>query len=143
MSRFRLAALAVLIVYTALLLLAVLAPSNSDQSTMVVWLSDRLRDVGVPDRYSSFPRLEVLLNAAIVAPVSLLGSLLFPRLSWRDWTAYGFLASSAVEITQALVLSGRQASFSDVVANTSGALIGAGVVAAVRRAGASRRSIRR
>jgi VanZ family protein len=121
-----------LVVYSCLLLVAVLSPTNSDQSAMVVWLEHVLARLGLPG--VTFGRLEVLLNAAIVAPVSFLGSLLRPRSTWRDWTAGGFVVASAVEIIQLVVLPGRQASFSDVVANTGGALLGALVMGAVRRA---------
>jgi glycopeptide antibiotics resistance protein len=124
---------AVLLIYTVLLLLAVLSPTNSDQGHMVLWLAQRLQDVGVPAAIATFHRLEVVLNALIVAPVSFLGSFLRPRLSWRDWTAYGFVASVAVEMIQLVVLPGRQASFSDVVANTGGALLGAVAMVALRR----------
>ena len=37
----------------------------------------------------------------------------------------GFLGAMAVELAQGLLLPGRQASFSDVVANGAGALLGA------------------
>ena len=56
---------------------------------------------------------------------SLLGSLLWPRPSWRDWTAVGFVASFLVEVVQAVALGGRSATHADVVANTLGTLLGA------------------
>jgi glycopeptide antibiotics resistance protein len=119
-----------LAVYSCLLLVAVLSPSNGDQSAMLDWLGNVLGRVGLPG--ITFGRLEVVMNAVIVAPVSLLGSLLRPRSTWRDWTAWGFLAAGSVELVQLVVLPGRVASFSDVVANTGGALLGALVMAAVR-----------
>jgi glycopeptide antibiotics resistance protein len=124
---------AVLVIYSVLLLVAVLSPTNSEQSSMVVWLAHRLHQLGVPAHLATSGRLEVLLNALIVAPVSFLGSVLRPRTSWRDWTAYGFGASVSVELVQLVVLPGRQASFSDVVANTAGALLGAVAIALLRR----------
>jgi VanZ family protein len=48
-----------------------------------------------------------------------------PSYSWRDWTAFGFCLACLVELLQGLLLPGRHASFSDVVANTLGALLGA------------------
>jgi VanZ family protein len=42
-----------------------------------------------------------------------------------EWTAIGFLAAMFVELFQAFVLPGRTATFSDIVANTLGALLGA------------------
>ena len=64
---------------------------------------------------------------------------MWPRTTWRDWTAYGFLFSAAIELTQALLLPSRSARFDDIVANTLGALVGAVFVALVRRLVAQRR----
>ena len=116
---------ALLAVYTALLLVALLAPTSDQQSGMVTWLSGILADLGLPYGVTNFERLEVVMNALIISPVSFLGSALKPSLGWRDWTAYGFVASLTVEVIQLSLLTGRQASFSDVVANTLGALLGA------------------
>jgi glycopeptide antibiotics resistance protein len=122
-SRLTRPALVLLVVYSALLLIAVLSPSSHDQSHAVFWLGYRLQDLGM--RAATFTRLEVVMNAVIVAPVTFLASFVWPRHSWRDWAAFGFLVSLAVEAAQALLLPDRQASFSDVVANTAGALLGA------------------
>jgi glycopeptide antibiotics resistance protein len=73
------------------------------------------------------PRLEFIMNAVIIAPVPFLGYLLFPKYSWRDWTALGFVGALTVEIIQGLLLPERNASYTDVVANTLGALMGAGL----------------
>ncbi len=115
----------VLAVYTALLLVALLAPTSDEQSGMVTWLGGVLTDLGLPRWLSNYQRLEVVMNALIIAPVTFLGSMLRPSFGWRDWTACGFAASMAVEAIQLTLLPGRQASFSDVVANTLGALLGA------------------
>jgi VanZ like protein len=114
-----------LVGYAALLAVAVFSPSNQDQSEMVVWLGGVLHDWGAPPRWIEFGRLEIIMNAAIVAPLTFLAVAVRPSWTWRDWTALGFLVSGAVELVQAVLLSGRQASFSDVVANTLGALLGA------------------
>ena len=125
-----------LVVYSMLLALALFSPSSEHQSSAVVHLGSLLTSLGVPSRFVTFPRLEVVMNAAIIAPVTFLGSLSFPSWSWRDWTTAGFLVAVAVEFAQGLLLPGRQAAFSDIVANTAGALagalVGALVVALVR-----------
>jgi VanZ family protein len=72
------------------------------------------------------------MNAAIVAPVSLLGSMAFPQVGWRAWTAYGFVAAVLIETIQGVLLPARSASFSDVVANTAGMLAGAVLFLAIR-----------
>ncbi|MGB0101357.1 MAG: VanZ family protein, partial [Nocardioides sp.] len=66
-------------------------------------------------------------------PVAALGSLIWSRLTWQEWTAYAFVGAGLVELTQGLLLPDRSATFSDVVANTLGGLIGAAVVAVVRQ----------
>ncbi len=114
-----------LAVYAVLLAVAVFSPSNHDQSQMVLWLGRVLHDWGVPVKWTTFGRLEVAMNAAIVAPLTFLAVAVKPSWSWRDWTALGFVVSCAVELVQLVLLSGRQASFSDVVANTLGAFVGA------------------
>jgi glycopeptide antibiotics resistance protein len=121
-----------LAIYLALLAVALLAPTSTDQNAMVHWLIRRLVHSGVSSGVVSYPRMEWLMNAAIIAPVSLLGSFLWPRWTWRDWTAAGFVAFGAVELTQALFMPRRDGSFSDVVANTLGALLGAVVALALR-----------
>ena len=66
-----------------------------------------------------------MLNVVAFVPLSLLGSLLWTRPTWRDWTAVGFVVSFAVEVVQAVALDARQATNADVVANTLGMLVGA------------------
>jgi glycopeptide antibiotics resistance protein len=114
-----------LVVYGALVLWALLAPTSTEQSGLVLWLGNRLRELGVPSTLATFDRLEVVMNVLIIAPVTLLASLIRPSYGWRDWTAVGFVAALAVELGQGLLLPDRVASFSDVVANACGALLGA------------------
>lgn len=120
-----------LLAYSVLLAVALLAPTSSVQSHMVMWSSRELRGLGVPWRWVVFQRMEVIMNALIIAPVTFLGSIWRPRLSWRDWTAGGFVLSSLVELAQAFLLPHRDPQMSDVVANTAGALLGALVAAGV------------
>ncbi len=120
-----------LAVYVVALVVALFSPSNDHQSAMLVWLSHRLQDLGIPYRAAPFSRLEIIMNALIIAPVSFLGSYVV-RWGWRDWTAWAFVAACAVETVQGLLLSGRLATFSDVVANTAGALLGAVLFRAIR-----------
>ena len=128
----RAAAVAVL-VYSALLAVALLAPTSGDQSEMASWVRDLGRAIGLDDTTATQARAEFLCNALIVAPVSAIGSLLWPRTTWRDWTAWAFAGASLVELTQGLLLPHRTASYVDIVANTLGGLLGAVVVALGRR----------
>ena len=128
--------------YLVLLAVALFSPSSEQQSNAVVWLEGLLRILGAPPRLASYDRLEVVMNAVIVAPATFLASMVVPRFGWRDWTCFGFVASMAVEGVQALLLPGRQGSFSDVVANTAGALIGSALFAVLRYLAGSRSMLR-
>lgn len=132
-GRVRRALLIALGAYVVLLAIALLAPTSGTQSEMASWLCDLGRSVGFDAGTATQPRAEFLCNALILAPVSALGSLAWPRTDWRDWTAWTFLAAGLVELIQGAVLSGRTASYADVVANTLGGLAGAFAVALVRR----------
>ena len=116
---------ALLAVYVVVLLVALLSPDSGRQSDAVLWLQDLLARTGVDGPQVTYDRLEVLCNVLIVVPVALLGSVIRPAWTWRDWTALAFVGALTVEAVQGLLLPGRQAAFSDVVANTAGALVGA------------------
>jgi glycopeptide antibiotics resistance protein len=131
-----------LAVYLVLLAVALFSPSSQQQSNAVVWLGELLRVLGVPPRLTGFDRLEVVMNAVIVAPATFLASMVVPRFGWRDWTCFGFVVALTVEAAQGLLLPGRQASFSDVVANTSGALLGSALFAVVRYLAGTRSMLR-
>ena len=110
--------------YALVLLVVLFSPTSTVQSSLVNDLVRGLQLV-LPDRLITFSRAEVAMNAVIIAPLSFLGWLAFARLRWQDWVAYGFLGATTVELLQGLLLPDRQGSFSDVVANTLGALVGA------------------
>jgi VanZ family protein len=95
------------------------------QTRLVVETTESLRLFGLPGSWLTSTRVEVLLNAVIVAPLSLLGSIALPRLRWQDWTSYALIGAIAVELFQGVFLPDRSASFSDIVANAVGALLGA------------------
>jgi glycopeptide antibiotics resistance protein len=134
---------ALLAAYLVLLALALFWPTSDQQSGAVVWLQGLLRLAGFAPDLTTFDRLEVLMNVVIVAPATFLAALVVPRYGWRDWTCFGFVAALAVEAAQGLLLAGRQASFSDVVANTAGALAGAALVDGIRYLSGSRSMLRR
>jgi VanZ like family len=121
--------------WVALLALTLLSPSAAGPSRLVATVAEVALELGIPT--ALVDQTEFALNVAAFVPVSLLGSMLWPRLTWRDWTAGGFLASFLVEAVQAIALSGRSAMHSDVVSNTLGALVGAVVGALLMRGGAA------
>ena len=111
--------------WTLLLAVTLLAPSAAGPSWLVETVSAGLERIGVPDSLTDGARVEFALNVVAFVPLSLLGTPLWPRLTWRDWTAAGFAASFLVEAVQAVVLDARSATHADVVANTLGTLVGA------------------
>lgn len=125
-------------IYLVGLAVVVLSPSAIIGSTAVRTGVDILGLLGISDA-SVHVRIEFAENVVLIAPLIFFASLIRPAYSWRDWAACGFLLALAVETFQAVFLSGRSATFSDVVANTLGALLGA-LVARAATHGASRPS---
>ena len=131
--RARTAVCAALVAWVALLAVVLLAPSSAGPDWLIFRTADGLGRLGMPYSMASPRRVEFVLNVAAFVPLSALGTLLWPRPTWRDWTAVGFAASFVVEAAQALVLDTRAATHSDVVANTLGMLVGALLGLLVRR----------
>jgi len=122
-----------LVAYCAFLAVVLLAPTAGPQSSSVGGLETLVQRLGAPAAFTGPGRVEFVCNALILMPVSALGSLRWPRTTWRDWTAYAFVIAGGVEVVQGLLLPARSASFVDVVANTLGGLGGAAAVALLRR----------
>ena len=120
----RLAAWA-LAAYGVVLALLLLAPWGNVPDRVIRATARLAQDVGVPETLATFGRVEVGLNVLAFVPLTLLATVLWPRPTWRDWTAWTFVASFLVEAAQALLLSERASANSDVVANTLGGLVGA------------------
>ena len=118
-------------VVLALVYLAVLAaiafwPTPVDQGVDVLnswpvrWLESSF---GMP-RPTGYDVVQTAANVVLFVPLGWLAVAL-TRLSWWQVTAAGFVLSSGIEVGQALLRPERFATVSDVVANTSGALLGA------------------
>jgi hypothetical protein len=122
-----------LVVYSALLAVALLAPSSGHQSSLAAHVRDLGTWVGFSPELATQARAEFLCNALILAPVPALGSLVWLRTGWRDWVAGVFVVAGCIEVVQGLFLPQRTASYEDVVANTLGALGGAVAGAVARR----------
>jgi hypothetical protein len=118
--------------YCVFLALVLLAPTAGPQSASAGWIAEVVVALGVPEQIATGARVEFLLNAIILMPLSALGSLRWPGTTWRDWTACAFVVAVAVELAQGVLLPARSATFVDVVANTLGGLGGALVIAALR-----------
>src|SRR6478609_11086670 len=119
--------------WVLLLAVILLAPSSSGPDWVILHLSEALQQLGLPEALAHPGRVESMLNVVAFVPLSLLGSLLWTRPTWRDWTAVGFVVSFLVEVLQAVALDARQATNADVVANTVGMLVGALLGVLVRK----------
>jgi hypothetical protein len=124
---------AALVAYSLGLAFVLLVPNSEVPTSSSIWLADLAARSGAPAWAVEPARFEFVANALILMPVSALGSLLWPRTTWRDWAAYAFVIAGFVELVQGLLLPDRSATFVDVVANTLGGLGGAAFVAAVCR----------
>jgi glycopeptide antibiotics resistance protein len=114
-----------LAVYVVLLAMVLFQPVPTVASGTVGRVDEWLTALGAPAAVTVPGRVEMMLNAAMFAPVALLAALTWPGVHWASWVAYGFVGSALVEVVQGLLLSARSAELVDVVANTLGALVGA------------------
>lgn len=134
--RSRPAATGLLLGYVGVVALLTLDPSAGVASHGADTVARLLSRLDAPAVLLAPGRPEVLCNVAMFVPVPLAGRWVLPRLDWRDWTAYCFVLSVAIEVLQGLFLAHRGASTSDVVANTAGAAVGgvlAGAAVAILR----------
>jgi glycopeptide antibiotics resistance protein len=91
----------------------------------------RLHSHGVPG-FVNYSFVEFTANIAFFVPVGFLGGVALQRRFWWLSAVLGFLLSCSVELAQATFLPGRVASAKDVLANTTGAIIGAVIAGLVR-----------
>ncbi|BCW76832.1 hypothetical protein NicSoilB11_31570 [Arthrobacter sp. NicSoilB11] len=84
---------------------------------------------GVPGWFN-YKFIEAAANVVLFVPVGLVSRLAFPEKRWWQIGAFGLLVSGCIELGQLLFLHQRFASPSDIVTNTSGAVIG-GLLAAL------------
>ncbi|MGW9157874.1 VanZ family protein [Microbacterium sp. NPDC055665] len=71
-----------------------------------------------------FTRLEIIANILVFVPVGILAFLLLPRRVWPLALLVGPLLSLGIETAQRVALPHRAATVTDVVANSTGALVG-------------------
>lgn len=107
-------------------------PDPGAPSAAVLGLSDWLSGLGLP---SSTTWVERGLNVVMFVPLSLLGAWVLGW--WRplDWVLIGFVLSLLVEVVQHVAIPTRSGTTSDVVTNTTGALLGIVVALLLREAG--------
>ena len=71
-----------------------------------------------------FTRLEIIANVLVFVPVGILAFLLLPRRVWFLALLVGPLLSAMIETAQRVALPHRAATVNDVVANSTGAILG-------------------
>jgi len=115
--------------YLVALGLLTLTPGQDAPGTAMDGLLDLLRRVGIDP---STGQLEVGANVLLFVPLSLLGWYLFARPGVVGWLVVGVLVSAGIELAQ-LVIPDRVSTIGDVIANGSGAGLGALVALAQGR----------
>lgn len=71
-----------------------------------------------------FTRLEILANVLVFVPIGILAFILLPRRVWFLALLVGPLLSAMIETAQRVALPHRAATVNDVVANSTGAILG-------------------
>ncbi|WEO76769.1 VanZ family protein [Cryobacterium sp. SO2] len=127
--------LTLVLAYGAIVVLATMWPTPLDQGfeSSITRLLDVMHRNGVP-QWFGYTKLEFTANVLMFVPLGFLVSMLLPVRVW--WLALIICPgiSVAIELTQAVALSARFATVSDVVSNSTGALIGALLAVALRAA---------
>ncbi|MGN7147491.1 VanZ family protein [Arthrobacter sp. SAFR-179] len=101
-------------------------PSPVDQpiSGQLTAVLHFLHGHGIPGWFN-YQFVEAVANVVLFVPVGFVGALSFSEQRWWQIGAFGLLISGCIELGQLLFLHDRFASPSDIVTNTSGAIIGA------------------
>lgn len=98
-----------------------------------------LQGLGAPE-WINYDFADFVANIAFFVPIGLVSALLLPWGAWWLAIPLGAALSGLLELGQFLFLPERFASWTDVAANTAGAVIGALIGAAIRASGMRRRS---
>ena len=80
----------------------------------------------------TYTQLESFANVVLFVPFGLLIALLVPTRWWWVVVVGLVLAAAGIELGQALFLPGRVPSVDDVVANSTGGIIGVAIAAIIR-----------
>lgn len=107
-------------------------PIDSALTHVIEWLHAH----GLPQWFVGYRKIEFGANILLFVPFGIILTLRLPRRLWFFSVVIAAAVSGAVELAQAVFLSARVPALSDIIANTSGAFIGALLVLfvwAVRR----------
>ncbi|KUF08077.1 VanZ family protein [Leucobacter sp. G161] len=107
-------------------------PVERGRSDTVWAFLDMLHRIGIPESFG-YLELEFTANIIMFLPLGFFFALLVAERSWWLALAFPLVLSIGIELTQLLVLPERFADISDVIANSLGGWLGAGVAAFVPR----------
>ncbi|MFB2581010.1 VanZ family protein [Herbiconiux sp. P15] len=115
-----------LVVYSVAVLVVVAWPTPVDRgaSRAIVRVLQALHDRDVL-MFIGYRQVEFLSNVGMFVPLGLLIGIVLGRRFWGFAVLIGFGLSVGIEVCQAVFLPERFATVDDVIANTSGALVGA------------------
>ncbi|WP_247647374.1 VanZ family protein [Arthrobacter sp. E3] len=121
------------VVYFAALAGILFWPSPVDRPIdgALMQLIEWLHNHGVPKWFIGYRKIEFAANILLFVPFGIVVALRLPRRLWWLVVLIAAASSTAVELAQGIFLPARVPALSDVVANTSGAFIGAVLVLSV------------
>jgi VanZ like protein len=121
--------------YTVFVLFVTLTPRGPGEGVLTRWVSDVLDDLHARGLllWVDFLTIEFIANIAMFVPLGLLTALVLDRR--RRWLLLivGTAFSGLIELLQLLFLPERFADWRDLLSNTIGFLVGAGVGVLIRR----------
>lgn len=119
MRRVLLAAYAVYLLSAAYL---VFWPQPDAPAGSVLRFTEALEAVGIT--FVTGTMVEFFFNVLLFVPLTMLGTLLWPKVNPLHWVFLGVAGTVTIEFVQYAALPDRSATLSDLVANTLGAVIG-------------------
>ncbi len=127
--------LGLLAAYTAFVLFMTITPRGAGDGALTRWVSETLDDLharGIA-LWVDFLTIEFIANILMFVPLGFLTALVLQRRRWWLLWVVGTAFSGLIELWQLLFLPERYPDWRDLVSNTIGFLIGAGLGVLIRR----------
>lgn len=140
-ERNRIGVASLLSVYLGAVALIIALPTPVDQPLrpfIYRWLW-RAHRAGLPEWFT-YGEVEWGANVVLFIPIGVLVVALAGRARWWAGAAFGVALSCAAELTQAALLPDRVATWTDVAANSAGALLGSVICSAALTIATQRRA---
>lgn len=96
-------------------------PVDSALMHVIQWLHGH----GLPQWFVGYRKVEFAANILLFVPFGIVAALRLPRRLWWLAVVIAAAVSGLVELAQAILLPDRVPALSDIIANTSGAFMGA------------------